>query len=63
MPTIQEPSSIPLPDAKELVSKIGVGVEKQNDDNKQLYVCTHPKTAYGNQEARVFGMDCEMVLT
>jgi hypothetical protein len=33
MPTIQEPSSIPLPDAKELVSKIGVGVEKQNDDN------------------------------
>jgi hypothetical protein len=61
--TIQEPSSIPLPDAKELVSKIGVGVEKQNDNDKQLYVCTDPKRASEDQEARVFGMDCEMVLT
>jgi hypothetical protein len=61
--TIKEPDSIGLEDAKALVDKIGFRVEKQDGDDKQSYVCTQPRTNSNDAHARVFGMDCEMVLT
>jgi DNA polymerase III epsilon subunit-like protein len=61
--TIKEPDSIPLEDAKALVDKIGFRVENQNEDDKQLYICTQPRTNSNDTHARVFGMDCEMVRT
>lgn len=64
--TITEPVSISPEDAKALVDKTGFRVETQkNEDDKHSYICTQPTTDpnFVNQPARVFGLDCEMVLT
>jgi DNA polymerase III epsilon subunit-like protein len=70
---IQEPASIVLEDARTFVRKYGNRVEGQNINDTQFYIHTRsPKCGDGNshnkqnnadQPPRVFGLDCEMVMT
>lgn len=57
-------TTISLADANKLVAQEGFRVEDQKDDDSQLFLATPPgSTAHASSDVRVFGMDCEMVLT
>ncbi len=57
-------ASINLSDAIDFVSKRGFRVEHQNEDDTHLYLATRPAcNEEALSDARIFGMDCEMVLT
>lgn len=58
-------TSVPLDDAKEFVAKCGFRVEHQNQDDAQLYISTRSDDTAeaSSSDTRIFGMDCEMVLT
>jgi len=55
--------SITAVDAKNFVSSSGFRVKGQNDSDKQLYLQTFVQNDPEGCEVRVFGLDCEMVLT
>ena len=64
--SLQDYDSIPIMDSKEFVSRCGFRIEHQKDEDMQLFIST--KAAGGGildapSPSRVFGMDCEMVLT
>jgi DNA polymerase III epsilon subunit-like protein len=59
----QKPSFVPLEEAKVIVNELGVRLKDQNEDDDLLYVCTHASDKDATDPPRVFGMDCEMVLT
>ena len=69
--TIQSPDSISSEKAKEYVASFGVRVESQNEEDKSPYISTLTSTEESNGDissneecpVRVFGLDCEMVLT
>jgi DNA polymerase III epsilon subunit-like protein len=65
--SLQEYDSISKNEAKEFVAKCGFRIEHQKEDDVQLFIRTRAATSDVEDqlpsEVRVFGMDCEMVLT
>lgn len=64
--TIQDPSTISHAYAKDWVQKLTIQVESPEDEGLLIpYVCTRSSlsSSSGDMVPRVFGMDCEMVLT
>lgn len=63
--SLQEYDSIPVTEAKEFVAKFGFRIQNQKEGDQQLYISTQAYGADGDDssEIRVFGMDCEMVMT
>jgi DNA polymerase III epsilon subunit-like protein len=63
-PSFQDLESISLDEAKDIVAASGFRVKGQNELDKQLYLQTLLLEEEGKgSDARVFGLDCEMVLT
>jgi DNA polymerase III epsilon subunit-like protein len=71
MASLQDYDSIPLNESKEFVAKCGFRIEHQKEDDTQLFISSRQEAADvvddgdddDSSEIRVFGMDCEMVLT
>ena len=59
-----DPSSIDLKKAKGIVKKIGTRLEGNGETEEELYISTIQTNNHDQEhEPRVFGMDCEMILT
>mmetsp|Transcript_11056 Transcript_11056/g.32032 ORF Transcript_11056/g.32032 Transcript_11056/m.32032 type:complete len:750 (-) Transcript_11056:425-2674(-) len=61
---LKSPGTISSETTKDYLESFGVRVEEQNEEDKSPYVRTpHNKTKDEDRPVRVFGLDCEMVLT